>query len=158
MTLILVFSCPDLSEFERPILRILRQDAVEMPFKALYLHSKGIRDHTQFNPCVKDWVDYLIYFNVERWKQNVIALDYYQTCGVNWQNEPCPHYSGNFWWARSDYLAGLPANIGPDYLSPEMWLGTNNPKYKCLFYSHINHYFNRFPEENYKVPCHLDRV
>ena len=46
----------------------------------------------------------------------------------------------------------LPDKIGSDYLDPEMWLGKNNPKYECLFYSHINHYFNRFPEEKYTAP------
>jgi len=142
-------------EYERPILKLLRQDAIEAqanqkPFKALYLHSKGIRYRNQNNPCVTDWVNYLLYFNVEKWPTNVDALNDHQICGVSWREEPKPHYSGNFWWARSDYLAELPAEIGPDYLDPEMWLASNQPKFKCLHYSKVNHYSTPYPESLYK--------
>lgn len=141
-------------EYERPILRILRQDAVEAqanqkPFKALYLHSKGISDKNQDNPCVTDWVDLMLYFNVEKWRISAQALDDYQICGVNWIDD-MPHYSGNFWWARSDYLATLPAEIGSDYLDPEIWVGKKHPKYRCLFDSVVNHYCTLFPRSMYE--------
>jgi hypothetical protein len=39
------------------------------------------------------------------------------------------HFSGNFWWARSDHIASL-SKIGPHYLDPEMWiLGSLSDKY-----------------------------
>ena len=38
--------------------------------------------------------------------------------GVNWRNcPPIAHFSGNFWWARGDYLRSL-APFEPYYRNP----------------------------------------
>ena len=34
------------------------------------------------------------------------------------------HFSGNFWWAKIDYIIDLP-DCENHYYAPEMWLGAN---------------------------------
>ena len=48
------------------------------------------------------------YFNITRFQDCIEHLCYYDVCGVNWHDWPYPHFSGNFWWANSEYVAGLP--------------------------------------------------
>ena len=38
-------------------------------------------------------------------------LKQYHTAGVKLRMKPYPHYSGNFWWGRADYLATLDENF-----------------------------------------------
>ena len=53
------------------------------------------------------------------------------------------HYSGNFWWATTDYLATLPDCINQK-AEAEFWLHRGNPKYQVLHNSNINHYHQRY--------------
>lgn len=69
----------------------------------LYLHSKGVlgtSNHQNY------WRDYMMNYNVNMWKVCVNLLNNnYNTVGVNLLYNP--HYSGNFWWGRSDYIKKL---------------------------------------------------
>lgn len=134
-------------EFECPTLKKLKDtcDDTEETFAALYIHHKGVR-HLN-NPAVLDWRKYMEYFNIEQWRICVNRLENgWDTVGVDWKQNPVPHYSGNFWWARSDYIKKLPAWVRPidngfkkqfpqldasyaDYrMECEFWLGLENPK------------------------------
>lgn len=143
-----LFQDPDTSKYERPTLLSLHEKCLSNPEKAhvLYLHTKGI---SRISHTVTEWTKLLEYFVIDRWKDCTQALKTNDVCGVNWQLGPQPHFSGNFWWATSAYVAHLPHYIGPNYLDPEMWLCQNFPHFKCLHYSNVDHYYTSYPESRY---------
>ena len=58
------------------------------------------------------------------------------------------HFSGNFWWADSQYISELPdliektENVNPN--DAEYWLCKNNPSVYELHNSKINHTYSLF--------------
>ena len=89
-------------------------------------------------------------------------LDNYDTCGVNLLEDPVMHYSGNFWWAKSDYIKNLQPlhiiiqpkfNSHQEYINyyilPEMWICSQTKKSISLFNSNINHYHNDYNPKHY---------
>ena len=70
----------------------------------LYIHTKGASKQDLEN--VISWRHLMNYFNIEKVK-NVFKLfekTDYNTYGVHYiTSNNRPHYSGNFWWMRSDY-------------------------------------------------------
>jgi hypothetical protein len=128
--------------------------------KILYLHSKGI---TRPNyPNVEDWVNYLIYFNVKQHRECINLLDKYDTCSVNLVDKPAIHYSGNFWWANSEYIKIInPLRILNNqnfsraeyikyYLEPEMWICSKIKKAISLHNSNLNHYNEKYKLDSYE--------
>ena len=111
--------------------------------KILYLHTKGI---THTNKCIDDWIEMMLYFLLQ---EKCLTLDY-DTIGCNYQNYP-NHYSGNFWWAKTDYLARLPV-CGNKKMDAEFWLlSDTNVNCISLHNSGINHYCEPYPCEKYKI-------
>lgn len=146
----IVFASEDASFFERPILEYARRfcaEAEPLARACWYMHSKGVTSRGDSN--VRDWRRFMESVVVERWRECAEALDHHDACGVNWLEEPEPHFSGNFWWASPRYLARLPETIGPVPLAPEMWIGTGQPKVLCLAESGVNHYHEAYPESAY---------
>ena len=128
--------------------------------KILYLHSKGITKPDHKN--VEDWVNYLIYFNINQHIDCINMLDNYDTCGVNLLEQPVMHYSGNFWWANSEYIKMLAplsiiiqTNFNSNqeycnyYVQPEMWICSKTKKSISLWNSNINHYNNSYKPDKY---------
>lgn len=72
---------------------------------SLYLHSKGILHKNNQN--VQDWIDCMEYFLIEEHKLCLSYLETHDTCGINIQDKPSSHYSGNFWWAKNHYVSKL---------------------------------------------------
>lgn len=138
--------------------------------KILYLHSKGItRCNDWFYSNVTEWVDLLIYFNITKYKDCLKELDNFDTCGINLRtddrysdkNNHNYHYSGNFWWANSDYIKILPKLETKDvfndrddyikyYLKPEMWICSKAKKCISLHDSNIDHYMVSYKLDKYK--------
>ncbi|MEM6504636.1 MAG: class I SAM-dependent methyltransferase [Planctomycetota bacterium] len=87
----------------------------------LYLHSKGVTKPEQTN--IRSWVDCMEYFLIEKHDECIKALESYKACGIfprkHFNDEP--HFSGNFWWARNNYLATLPDCDTGDYHGCEKW-------------------------------------
>jgi hypothetical protein len=151
-----VFQSEDLTLYERPTLLKMHQKALESENDALflYLHSKGVTKTDKEWVFVKDWSQYMEYFLIEKWKSCVKELidNSKDACGINWfgANSQRPqHFSGNFWWAKGEYLKSLPHYIGDGYFDPEFWIGLNSPNVKCFFFSRINHYKKPFPRIKY---------
>ena len=95
-----------------------------------YAHSKCATHDDE--PC-RAWRRYMSYFVFDRASECIEALTSgdYDTCGPNWLFRPdyFPwHYSGNFWWARCDYVARL---VPPELmqvegrLNAEFWIGSH---------------------------------
>lgn len=93
-----------------------------------YIHTKGAWSSMKF-PSVHGWRHLLEHFNLIQADRAVKRLDGVDMTGCLYSNDPCPHFSGNFWWARSSYIRRLP-NPMPHELEPfdrnraEFWIGS----------------------------------
>ncbi len=137
---------------ERPILEYARRFCEhDQPLaRAIwYLHAKGVSSAHFRNPNVTDWRRLMEYHVVQRWRDCVDVLRAHDACGVNWHDEPTPHFSGNFWWATPRYVASLPQTIGPEHFDPEAWIGSSQPKIHCWHESGIDHYLEPYPAHRY---------
>lgn len=146
-----LFQSSDMTFFERPTLLRLYDQCRHQPHAlVLYLHTKGVTRGGDVN--VRDWTRLLEYFNIDKWRDCVTALTQgnHQVCGVNWQGDPQPHFSGNFWWARASYVTTLPRFIASDYYAPEFWIGQGLPRWHSFHQSGINHYQSPYPESCYR--------
>lgn len=73
-----------------------------------FIHGKGATTGT-FNPpnAVDYWREYMMYFTVDKWKDNLKALDNCDLCGVEWRPNTYSnggHLSGGFFWMTSQYI------------------------------------------------------
>jgi hypothetical protein len=117
----------------------------------LYFHMKGI---TKQNAATEDWRRYMEYFVIERWKDCIAKLDEgYDCCGVMWNSHTpigeWPHFSGNFWWANTDYINTL----NHEYLElpwryyREFWIGSG-PNVK------VHEFHNSRMNDRYSLEAH----
>lgn len=180
LRLISVHSGAELCEY--PTLSYLKVRAdmlkVSEPYAAFYMHHKGI---TRFgSPCIDQWRDFLDWAAIERWEECYAKLKHYDVVGPNWETIPWPHFSGNMWWATSDYLARLPkllhpmeaiehhtankryqfTNEGHWRFDHEAWIGSANPNYFEIaksFDEGGKHYYTEYPSNLYreKVDGHV---
>ena len=154
----------DAQLFETPTINFMRDFSEKNPNSyILYLHTKGIR-YANDDDKINDWINYMLYFLVDQHKNCLSLLDnYYDVVGCNYSNDldkecfkytnpfPPPHYSGNFWWANTNYLRLLP-NLSLEDVernAPELWLFKNNPVFYNLHSSNVNHYHNIYPKKEY---------
>ena len=111
-----------------------------------YIHSKSI---TRKEQCYIDWTNLCNYITINKWRLSIELLKYYDTVGINLKNFPKRHYSGNFWWSKSEHLNKL-IDINNDYLSPEMYiLSYIKTNYISLYESNIIHVLKPYHQELY---------
>lgn len=111
-----------------------------------YIHTKGVT--TPKRRKRRLWRETLNYWVLRRWQDNVVLLEKCDMAGARAFNfkmdgHEVPHYSGNFWWANSDYIKGLPSPTqyiedfdfayspdGSDHrrFGCEFWVGSAHPK------------------------------
>jgi hypothetical protein len=141
-----------LERYERPTLEWLYEfsNTCSKNVRILYFHTKGVSRYTStFYPNVKDWTNLMETVLIDNYTTCFGCLEKADTCGVNYVQVPTHHFSGNFWWANSNYIKQLNPKIGPAYCDPEFWTLTNdNVKFCCIFNSNTNHYNKPFPSEN----------
>ena len=155
---------PRLEEYEFPTLAALQQTCRSQRCLVFYIHSKGV---FQATAETADWRDMMTYFVIERYADCISVLDDHDVCGVNWQNVPWPHFSGNFWWAHSQYIAALPSIA--ELRQPtgtwnhserhqcERWIGSGTiVRTATLHQSHVDHYRSRYPREFFAGPPPCD--
>lgn len=124
----------------------------------LYMHTKGVTyDHPILNRNVKAWVRYLDLWCIGYWKENIKALETHDTSGGFLYTGPMKHYSGNFWWANSDYIKTL-STLDKENIKPlergEFWICSgedsknNNIGYQAPVDLYQNYYFKAsdFPD------------
>jgi hypothetical protein len=137
----------------------------------LYIHTKGVRKAGN-SEVTESWRKMMEYFLIDRYKDCIDALQYYDTLGnnivnmgdvyVNKNKEHCMHYSGNFWWSKKSYINKLDyLNIFDDYsinsdkirYSAENWLLSLYPggKFGTIFQDDTNtHPYHRYVFDYYK--------
>jgi hypothetical protein len=115
-------------------------------YHLFYIHSKSV---TRKEKCFSDWNELCIYFTINKWRLNIELLNYYDCVGINLKNYPKKHYSGNFWWAKSEHLNKL-KNINNGYLSSEMYiLSYLKSNYVSLYQSNVTHGNTEYDKSNY---------
>lgn len=107
------------------------------------------------------WRKYLEYFNIDNWQTCVKELNNYDCVGaellnygtINNEEHNLLHFSGNFWWTKSDYVRKLNPNFMLEYkydrYNCEFWIGTGNPKCKSFFNYNKNLYDQPIYEHEY---------
>jgi hypothetical protein len=161
-----IFKC------EFPTLKQIWEDSKSNDNYILYLHTKGVTKPN--HPNIEDWTNYLAYFNINKWEDRIKELEEYDCTGVNFFGNPedlklnpatwgygkAPqHYSGNFWWSKSEHIRKLPNpmtwppndNYSRWRVMCEMWLcQSQDSKYYNAYSSDVDHYMNRYPKELYE--------
>lgn len=171
----------DATKWEWPTINKLKEDADTHESEDFigYAHLKALSRPDVNDPKGVDWRHYLTYWTIERWADAVAKLEEgNELVGVNWTEATWPHMSGNFWWARSNYLRRLPKLQDPSTIEPgtvskllkpnitldpgnvrfecEAWVGQGSPKVFVQHQSHLPadpafHYNNQYPAKNYRI-------
>jgi hypothetical protein len=127
----------------------------------LYIHTKGVSFDDNYQE-ENDWIDMMLHFLCDKicpdlLDENVVLGCNYTTTGKDYHPDGTtttapPHFSGNFWWAQTEYLKNLNElplkNINKN--DAEYWLMKNSPKFLELHNSGVDHYKTRYPPERYR--------
>ena len=138
----------------------MRKKAEEDDVNTLYyyLHTKGLRHFGNSNEqCIIDWINLMVYWNIEKWELAIKKLEQYDTYGCNYTIIPKNHFSGNFWWSKANHILKLPLIISDNYNSPEFWIqevennsfSAYNSEYTVSRNESEGHYANLYPRNKY---------
>lgn len=118
----------------------------------LYTHTKGVsHNHPILKKNINAWVRYLDLYTIAKWEECIEALNNHDVAGGLYVENP-KHFSGNFWWANSDYIKTLPTldlkNI-KEYNRGEFWICSNTEKiYPVSMNGPIDLYQNYYLNES----------
>jgi hypothetical protein len=122
--------------WEQVTLQALHAYAKENSAKILYAHTKGAWSNSEL---ARQWRVSMTHDTVTRWREAVEALDLVDTAGPFYiqsrDREHAEHkhfFGGNFWWARSQYLAKLPQLKNEHRFQAEGWIGLSSPTVTTL--------------------------
>ena len=167
------------------VLKRFCDERINDKFAILYIHNRGSTRNPD-SPS-EDWTLMMEFFCIENWKKGLLMLNNKLTAGCEMfphearikknnfgmmrnvssikQNNSMYHYSGNFWWARSDYIRLLKyPSFENRYSESEDWIlypadrtinknyfgvlhRTSKEKYKRGL---VHSYKDRYPIEYYK--------
>jgi hypothetical protein len=102
----------------------------------LYLHAKGVSRNSNMEN-INAWINLMEYFLIENYSKCIFDLNENDAVGSLLKNEPQLHFSGNFWFANSNYIASLD-ECEDSYYAPEMWLLKNSKIAKVKSYFNID--------------------
>lgn len=133
------------------------KDYLKPNTKLLYLHTKGVtKTNDSLKNNVENWRYLMEYFLISKWRDCVKKLNNHDIVGVNKLGPPTynfpEHFSGNFWWATSEYFNKLPNEIGEHYNDPEFYIFLKKPKAIEIFnsnYGPTGHYDEAFQFNQY---------
>lgn len=118
---------------EHETIKLLYDVVKDTDSYVLYFHTKGGSDPScEWRKLSRSQMSHQC---VTLWKSAIETLKSYDTYGIRLRERPEIHYSGNFWWATSDYIKRLnrPVRTG-NRLENEFWIGRGAGKnYDCKF-------------------------
>lgn len=102
------FHHPNFDLYELPTLALVHRWAKATPLgAAIYFHTKGVS--APDDPNKQHWRRLMGRHVIANWRENLKLLADHDAVGVNYQDYPImPHFAGNFWMARADWIADLP--------------------------------------------------
>ena len=134
--------------YEKYAINNYKQYITEKEYYLYYFHTKGLKDiNDPLFHVFKSRRQILNYYTLVQYNINIELLKTYDAVGCSLHLYPKKHFSGNFWWSKSSYLENL-ENINDKYLSPEMYVLSNN---NCKYISLAND-TNNILVENYNFP------
>ena len=142
------------SIYERATMYFMRELSEKCePSYYWYAHTKGISHYgSNIEENVIDWIVFMCYWNFKLWRKAINTLENVDVCGCNFlQHGTNPHFSGNFWWAKSDYVKKLPTIIDDSYWAPEFWVFKANPSFHELCNSHVDQYSSTYKPHRYEI-------
>lgn len=179
----ILYRSPRLDFYEYETLSQIRSHSHGREELVWYIHTKGVsktpeewlRNESFYRDVLKipsldilkrhekEWRLYMQHFVIKKHEDCIMALGSNDLAGASWRSEPCPHFSGNFWWGRTSYLKRLgdPYSLSEmkdvfgDYRGgAECWAGSGSPRAASL--STLSHNFYRWgvPMKDY-LPLHL---
>lgn len=118
--------------YEGSTLYHLHQYCLDHPNEyVVYYHTKGV---LSIGVETKLWRELLDEIIINQWQMRYYDIQDYDVVGVG-DSSPHDILSGNYFWAKSNYVATLPnpLDIFEDRFSFERWLFINNPSKKIVF-------------------------
>jgi len=102
----------------------------------LYVHAKGVsHTHPIMKKNIGAWVRYLDLYTINKWEECIQGLRDNDAAGGLYESSEPKHFSGNFFWANSEYIQSLPRitayNID-NYNRGEFWILSNTSKVYSL--------------------------
>lgn len=143
-----------LTSYEFPTLDLMH-DELEPDEAIFYCHLKGVSQPHSLQH--RHWRQEMIEFCITAWRERIAHLHSRWTSGprltaggAGWSNDfvwAHKHYSGNWWWARSEYLKHLirPSTFLSYYTSryaAEAWLGQSDRMNEIIKSELFNDAFN----------------
>lgn len=140
-------------------------DSAEENYNLLYCHLRGVT--SPGNAHIISWRKYLTEWNIGDYKTSLELLNEYDAVGVDLiAKERWPfadHFSGNFWWATTDYIKTLPtveeiSDPNSEQKATlrhngEFWIGMGNGKLKSKHDSEVDicsRHLISCPEEDFR--------
>jgi hypothetical protein len=131
-------------QFEGHTLVPLWEHAKQNPDQyVVYVHAKGV---CSSSPQVKMWRETLNTEMITKWPERVSDMTDAQVLAVKDSTvriddtEFWTHASGNFFWANTDYIAGLQKPIYPDRYDYERWITSRAPEIKFVLDTNTDHF------------------
>ena len=124
----------DFSLGEGPTIRAIHKWSQDNPQASVcYFHTKGISDPNC--PHKRHWRRAMMRHQVWEHDHNLSKLCVDDLVGCAWQPLPdYPHFCGNFWAARCDWLANLPHPDDYRFSRPDFqWAGTPHSWQKRIY-------------------------
>jgi len=152
-------------------LKTFCDERADRDFALLYIHNRGAT-RIPDTPS-EDWTLMMEYFCIENWQKGLSALDNSLAAGCEMcahdsrvkEGDFTYHYSGNFWWARSNYirLLGYPT-FESRFMESEDWIlqlagkGISRDRFGVLHRTAekryavgmVHSYLDRYPIEYYR--------
>ncbi len=132
--------------YEKFAINNFKNSILEKNYYIYYFHTKGLKKNNDklFN-IYSSRRKILNFYTLEKFNINIKLLEKYDAIGCSLSLYPLKHFSGNFWWSKSEYINTLKLPISNKYLSPEMFILSNN---NCKYIS-LSNKTNNFLYEKY---------
>ncbi len=113
-----------------------KAESYEKNTPMLYVHAKGVsHTHPILKKNIGAWVRYLDLYTINKWEECIEGLKENDAAGGLYEASNPKHFSGNFFWANSEYVQSLPRinkyNID-SYNRGEFWILSNTSKVYSL--------------------------
>jgi len=140
-------------------LKLIKNISKKQKCYICYCHLKGVTIADKGHP-INDQRRYLTYFNIERYKECINSLKKYDVVGVDLTEFPFTHFSGNFWWTKSEHINKLPpiksvlTVCGSERHKCEFWISSIKGKYYSFHNSGIpplRHPTFKYEQSKYKI-------
>ena len=115
------FSTP-LNLYEKFAINNYKSKIKDSNYYIYYFHTKGVSKSINSHWSKRRQI--LNFYTITKFELSLKLLQFYDVVGVTLFQHPKKHFSGNFWWSKSDNLYLL-ENVNNNYLAPEMYICGN---------------------------------